>query len=168
MFPCKKSVFTESLYKLYHRPDMLPVLALPIFNEAETGRQPINIEPKLDVGGEKGDTPTRKPQKTKGKREKDLAGLPKQVVEYKLSPEEQICPICNNELHEVRPEVRRELEVIPAKVIVKESRMMIYSCRNCEKEGISVPQEIQTFGFPQTYLRLDKSAGRSGYKNPAK
>lgn len=114
-------------------------ITLPIFNEAETERQPINIEPKLDDIGEKEDTATHRPKKSKGKRQKDLAGLPRQIVEYKLSKDEQVCPTCKSELHEVRPEIRKELEVIPAKIVVKESHRMIYSCRNCEKNDISVP-----------------------------
>ena len=39
----------------------------------------------------------------------------------------------------MRPEIRRELEVIPAQVIVKEIHSMIYSCRACEKQDITVP-----------------------------
>ncbi|WP_339060574.1 IS66 family transposase [Tepidibacillus marianensis] len=113
-------------------------LSLPIFNEAEMEQQPINVEPQLEeeVSSEESN---QKPRKKKGKREKDLSKLPKKVIEYKLSPEEQVCPKCANPLHEVRPEIRKELEVIPAKIIVKETHRMIYSCRTCEKVDTTVP-----------------------------
>jgi len=113
-------------------------MSLPIFNEAETELQPINIEPKL-AAETSVDQSERKPKKQKGKRERDFSKLPKQVVEYKLSPEEQVCPQCAGPLHEVRPEIHQELEVIPAQIIVKETQRMIYACRACEKSDISVP-----------------------------
>ncbi|WP_132766829.1 IS66 family transposase [Tepidibacillus fermentans] len=113
-------------------------LSLPIFNEAETEHQPINVEPQLEDDVHV-DPLNTKPRKKKGKRERDLLKLPKKIVEYKLSKEEQVCPKCSNPLHEVRPEIRKELEVIPAKVIVKEIHRMIYSCRTCEKVDTTVP-----------------------------
>lgn len=113
-------------------------ILLPIFNEAEAERQPINIEPKLD-DSIKAHQSESKSKKQKGKRDKDFSKLKKQIVEYKLSPEEQVCPECGGVLHEVRPEIHRELEVIPAQVIVKEIHCMVYSCRTCEKENITVP-----------------------------
>lgn len=35
-------------------------------------------------------------------------------AEYRLSPEEQVCPNCGGPLHEMSTEVRQELKVIPA------------------------------------------------------
>lgn len=113
-------------------------IVLPIFNEAESERQPFTTEPNLE-DCIKEDKSSSKPKKQKGKREKDFSRFPKQIVEYKLSAEEQICPQCSGQLHKVRSEIRRELEVIPAQIIVKEIHSMIYSCRRCEKEDITVP-----------------------------
>lgn len=111
-------------------------LSLPIFNEAEMERQPICVEPNLED-----DTTTTpsKSKKQKGKRQKDLSKLPTEVIEYKLSLADQVCPTCTNSLHEVRPEIHKELEVIPAKIVVKETQRMIYACRTCETEGTTVP-----------------------------
>lgn len=123
-------------------------LSLPIFNEVETEHQPINVEPELENTTINAEQAPLKSRKHKGKREKDLSKLPKQVVEYKLSKEEQVCPKCTNELHEVRPEIHRELEVIPAKIIVKETHRMIYSCRTCEKVDTTVPMVMADIPNP--------------------
>lgn len=114
-------------------------LSLPIFNEAESENQlqPLHVEPQLEE--ERKMDPSKDKRKSKGKRETDLSKLPKQIVEYTLSKEEQVCPTCGSPLHEVRPEIHKELEVIPAKIIVKETRRMIYSCRTCEKVDTTVP-----------------------------
>lgn len=116
-------------------------LSLPIFNEAETERKPFHVEPKLGEG-ENASPATTKSKKSKGKRAKDLSKLPTEVVEYKLSPDEQVCSTCTNPLHEVRPEIRKELVVIPAKIVVKETHRMIYSCRTCEMQATTVPMII--------------------------
>lgn len=112
--------------------------SLPIFNEAELERKPVNVEPNLEEY-DKAEEPSSKSKKKKGKRANDLSRLPKQVVEYTLSPEKRICPICGDPFHTVRSEIRRELEVIPAQYIVKEIHSELCSCRTCEKEGIKVP-----------------------------
>jgi len=114
-------------------------LSLPFFNEAESERQPICVEPKLEEDPSSMDSSDQKRKKKKGKRQKDLSSLPTEVVEYTLSSAEQVCSACTHSLHEVRPEIRKELVVIPAQVVVKETHRMIYSCRNCEKVNTTVP-----------------------------
>lgn len=77
--------------------------------------------------------------KQKGHKEKITKNLPTEVIEYKLSEEEQKCPDCESQLHEMDKEIRSELKVIPAQVMVTEHVQYTYACRNCEKNGISVP-----------------------------
>lgn len=69
-----------------------------LFNEAETLRDPINIEPTEE-----------KLISKKRKKRKDLKSLPVKEVIYELSPEEQICSKCGNKLHEMKEEVRVEI-----------------------------------------------------------
>lgn len=95
-----------------------------LFNEAETLRDPINIEPTEE-----------KLISRKRKKKKDLKSLPVKEVIYELSPEEQICPKCGNALHEMKEEVRVEIEVIPAKTVVNRYITKVYACRNCEKSN---------------------------------
>lgn len=95
-----------------------------LFNEAETLKEPINIEPSEEklVSG-------------KHKKKKDLKALPVKEIIYELSQKEQVCPKCGNALHEMKEEVRVEIEVIPAKTVVNRYVTKVYACRNCEKNN---------------------------------
>ena len=77
--------------------------------------------------------------KQKGKRDEQLKDLPVERKEYRLPDEEQICPSCGGELHEMSTQTRREIEIIPAKVVVVEHVSYVYSCRRCEREEVSTP-----------------------------
>ena len=84
---------------------------VPLFNEAEACREPINAEPKAE------DLDTEdKPKKRR--RKKDVTPLPVVETVYELSEEEKVCPNCGSPLHEMKRTVRTEIEVIPAKVQV--------------------------------------------------
>ena len=80
---------------------------------------------------------TRKKQK--GKREKDLFGLPVERIDYELSETERACSQCGQIMREMGVEVRKELKLIPAKVVVVEHTTHTYACRNCEQNGTKVP-----------------------------
>ena len=75
-----------------------------------------------------------------------LENLPVETVEYRLSNEEQVCSCCGGSLHEMSPEVRREIKVIPAEVKVVEHVRYVYSCRQCEREDTQTP--IVTAAMP--------------------
>lgn len=76
---------------------------------------------------------TRK--KRKGKREEDLSGLPVERIDYELTEEERACPECGEAMRDIGVQIRRELTLIPAKVVVVEHAVHTYACRNCEKNG---------------------------------
>jgi transposase len=80
---------------------------------------------------------TRK--KRKGKREADLSGLEVQRVDYELPESERGCPHCGETMRDIGVTTRRELTLIPAKVVVTEHAAHSYACRRCEREGDSVP-----------------------------
>lgn len=128
--------------------EQISILSLPIFNEAEIEHKENVAEPIIDDEIEEETPLSLKKKKQKGKRDRDFSKLPKQVIEYKLSPEEQICPQCDGSLHEVRPEIRKELEVIPAQIVVKETHRMVYACRACEEFETSVPMVMATAPNP--------------------
>jgi len=65
--------------------------------------------------------------------------LPIETVEHDLPANEQICPACDGDLHAMGREKRRELVIIPAKVLIREHIRKVYACRDCEKDEFGVP-----------------------------
>lgn len=92
--------------------------------------------------------PARK--KRKGKREEDLSGLPVLRVDYELGEQERLCPQCGEAMRDIGVDVRRELELIPAQVIVKEHAVHAYACAGCTKNRTVTP--IQKAHGPKPLL----------------
>ena len=105
---------------------------LSLFNEAEKEARPEEPEPTLE-------TITYRRRKQKGHREAVLGDLPVETIEYRLPPEEQVCPQCGGPMHEMSTEVREELKIIPAQAKVVRHVRYVYSCRRCEREEVSTP-----------------------------
>ncbi len=78
-------------------------------------------------------------KKRKGKREEDLSGLPVERIDYELSESERTCPQCGDIMRDIGVNVRRELELIPAKVIVVEHASHTYACKQCTETGERTP-----------------------------
>lgn len=77
-------------------------------------------------------------RRSKGQKEKLIKDLPVEIVEYKLDGEDLKCPWCGTLMQPIGKEnVRQEIEVIPAKVIVKQYVRYSYSCPQCAKDGES-------------------------------
>lgn len=105
------------------------------FNEAEAEAALAGEEPALE---EIRDTEIRR-KKSVGKKAQMTEGLPTVVIHYTLSDDEQVCPQCEGDLHEMKTVVRRELTVIPARIDVIERVQHVYTCRACEKEDTKTP-----------------------------
>lgn len=105
-----------------------------LFNEAEalSDVKPEITEPTLEEI-------TYKRKKKQGHREEMLKDLPVETIVYELPEEEQTCEQCGGPMHVMSQEVRREIEVIPPQVKVKEHVRKVYGCRTCEEKDISVP-----------------------------
>lgn len=102
---------------------------LCLFGEEETELPPESETEEI----------TYRRKKQKGKREADLSGLPAERVEYELDETERVCPECGDTMRDVGVDVRREIKLIPAKVVVLEHATHTYACRNCEKNGVRTP-----------------------------
>jgi len=114
-------------------------LQLSLFNEAEDTASPQQPEPTLE-------TITYKRRKRVGQREEMLADLPVETIEYTIPEDERVCPDCAGTLTEMSTQVRRELKLVPAQVVVVEHVQHVYSCRACETDGITTT--IRTAPMP--------------------
>ena len=65
--------------------------------------------------------------------------IPTEVVEHRLESKELVCPECGDTMTEIGKEIVRTLEIIPAKVVVKEHRYFTYACQRCNRENIETP-----------------------------
>jgi len=75
------------------------------------------------------DVKAHKRHKRKGKREDDLANLPVERTDYELPEGERGCPECGFQMDDIGVDIRRELEFIPARYIIKEHATHIYACK---------------------------------------
>ncbi|OWZ83870.1 hypothetical protein CDO51_06450 [Natranaerobius trueperi] len=93
---------------------------MQLFNETEKEADASAKEPELEEI-------TYKRRKSKGQRDIQLEGLEEEVVEHRLSSEEQVCSCCGDNLHEMSTEERRELKIFPAKAKVLKHIKYVYS-----------------------------------------
>lgn len=119
---------------------------MPLFNEAEALRDPINIEPKPE------DISSEKPKKKAHGKKRETGSLDEVVEDPILLPDdEQVCPKCGGHLHEIRTEDKTYIEIIPAKAILHKYPVMVYGCRNCEKDGSSYI--VKADGAPRPLIK---------------
>lgn len=116
---------------------------MQLFNEAEKEAKSSSPEPTMEEI-------TYQRRKKQGRREAQIKDLPVETIEYRLSPEEQVCSCCGGDLHEMSTEVRQELKIIPAQVSVVKHVRYVYACRRCEREDIKTP--IVTAPMPAPVL----------------
>ena len=62
-----------------------------------------------------------------------------EIVEHRLSEDQQVCEICGGRLVEIGKEIRRSLQMKPAEFWVREDHYYTYACKNCEQETGETP-----------------------------
>ncbi len=103
---------------------------LDLFNETESEQSIKTPEPELEkISYER--------KKRMTDPESKLKDLPVQRIEYVL--EDPTCPQCQGEMHVMTQEIRKELKVIPAQLVIVEHVRNVYACRNCEAHDIKTP-----------------------------
>lgn len=61
-------------------------------------------------------------------------GISTEVVEHRLSDEERTCTSCGTVMEEIGKEVRRSLQMEPARFWIREDVYYTYACKKCEEE----------------------------------
>jgi len=95
--------------------------------------------------------PPRQKQKKSGEMGSRLPpGLPVEVIECVLPEEEQVCQEHNAPMRPIGKElVRREVNMIPAKVEIREFWRYSYLCRACEEASVGSPPIVKAALPPQ-------------------
>ena len=65
--------------------------------------------------------------------------MPKKQVEHRLEGEDLVCPQCGDIMTEIGKEVVRTLEIIPARVLVREDIYYTYACKSCDQKDTETP-----------------------------
>ena len=101
-----------------------------VFDEAEVEADATQPEPTVEEVIE----PIAKiTKKYIGQKKEKLDGLPVERIDYELPAEERLCENCGNPLPELKPNVRRRIEVIPAQIkVVEEVRHVYADCNKCK------------------------------------
>ena len=111
------------------------------FNEVEKlSAQPAE-EPVIEVIEVKRRTGQSKARRT-------YTDLPIEEVYYSLPDEDQVCPECNHDLHEMKTEIRKELKIILPQVKVVHHIRQVYACRNCDDAYTETPKACSIIKAP--------------------
>ncbi|MGI9473329.1 MAG: IS66 family transposase zinc-finger binding domain-containing protein [Rubripirellula sp.] len=84
------------------------------------------------------DTPRRR-RKSRGRRGKLPAHLPRELIRHELSASERACPGCGVLRQEIGVESSEQLELIPARLKVLQHDRVKYACRACVRSTLPSP-----------------------------
>jgi len=116
---------------------------LRLFNEPEVIEEIAQLEPAAET------VVKEHTRKAKGLREAQLEDLEVEEVHHPLSADEQNCPSCSEPLHVVTTKLlRKELKVIPLKVVCVHHIGYVCSCRSCERNATTTPVITSTMPVP--------------------
>ena len=101
------------------------------FNEAEAAAAIQEVPEAAEK--EDGSCPGGKPKKKKGKREKDLEGLPVVVIEHSIEESDLEARFGENGWKELPDEVYRRYSFTPAKVEVEEHHVKVYAGKKTDE-----------------------------------
>ena len=106
---------------------------LSFLNEAEVAYTEKTEEPvKKTVKGY-----VRKSSKTG--RDEIIKNIDTEIITCTVPENEQICPRCGSQMKVIgKKYIREEVELIPAKLVVKKFYSVTYGCKKCERKNMPV------------------------------
>ena len=110
------------------------------FNEAEVLSKPDAPEPEITEIV----ISSYKRNKTKGKRDEDLDGLPARIIEHTLTKEE-LSEKFPEGYKELPPEIYKRLHIIPETFIVDEHHVHVYASKSNNGVIIKAPRSVDLF-----------------------
>jgi len=133
-------IYYEEQFRLYkHRQygassEKTPIAdQLCLFGEFVDERSDANTEEKYEVI-------TYKRRKNRRKRADNFSRLPVESVNvYALSKDGLGCPQCGGQMHKMSVIVHKTVKIIPARAVLIEDHQLVYSCRSCAINEITVP-----------------------------
>ncbi|MDE5583882.1 MAG: IS66 family transposase [Ruminococcus sp.] len=103
------------------------------FNEAETEY----IEKSEEAVSKTVKGYTRKNPKTR--RDELIRNIETEIINCTIPDEEQVCTRCKSRMKVIgKKYIREEVELIPAKLVVKKYYSLTYGCKKCEKKNMPV------------------------------
>lgn len=103
------------------------------FNEAETEY----IEKSEEAVSKTVKGYTRKNPKTR--RDELIRNIETEIINCTIPDKEQICPRCKSQMKVIgKKYIREEVELIPAKLVVRKYYSLTYGCKKCEKKNMPV------------------------------
>ncbi|MGV8916589.1 MAG: IS66 family transposase [Pseudomonas sp.] len=106
---------------------------LALFNEAESGAEPVDESAEEEVVA---------PAKRRGKRKPLHADLPRIEVIHEL-PEHELTCACGCRKHSIGEEVSEQLEIVPLQIRVIKHVRKVYACRDCESAPVTADKLAQ-------------------------
>ena len=60
-------------------------------------------------------------------------------VEREIDVEDKACPCCGGEMHKVREDVAKQLDIVPRRLRILVTRRPVYGCRSCAEAMVQAP-----------------------------
>ncbi len=96
-----------------------------------------------------GTKPKRPPARNRGHLPSHL-----EEVEREIDVEDKACPCCGGEMHKVREDVAKQLDIVPRRLRLLVTRRPVYGCRSCAEAMVQAPapERPVTGGMPTEAL----------------